>query len=245
MIQGVGFDLGETLVSYNSPLDWSSRYAGALTAVAAACQVEVGDEQLNAAIDILQRYNTRRHPRAQEVKWDAIAVEVLAALGANPERQLETATEEFFLFFQRTIRPYPDTLPTLHALQARGVSVGILTDVPYGMPRRLVRRDLHVCGILPLISMWLTSVDIGWRKPDPRGLQTLAKQLGVKTTEMLYVGNEEKDVVGANAAGMQSVLVDREARRPDWPFARIIGSLPDLIGLLDSDPALHLRSRAE
>ena len=37
----------------------------------------------------------------------------------------------------------------------------------------------------------------------------MAKKLEVKTNEMIYVGNEEKDISGANNAGIISVLINR------------------------------------
>ena len=47
------------------------------------------------------------------------------------------------------------------------------------------------------------------RKPKPAGFQALARRLGVETGEMLYVGNEPKDVIGAKRAGALAALLGR------------------------------------
>jgi FMN phosphatase YigB (HAD superfamily) len=119
------------------------------------------------------------------------------------------AIEEFFAFFQQRLSVYPDTLDTLKRLRSRTIPLGILTDVPYGMPREFVQRDLGAGGISGLIDVLLTSVDVGVRKPETAGYLALAERLGVTPGEMLYVGNEPKDVIGAGRAGLQSAFINR------------------------------------
>jgi len=55
----------------------------------------------------------------------------------------------------------------------------------------------------------LTSVEVGVRKPNPASYRELAKRLNVEPNQMLYIGNEAKDVIGAKQAGACSVLLDR------------------------------------
>jgi putative hydrolase of the HAD superfamily len=104
---------------------------------------------------------------------------------------------------------YPDTIPALTLLRERRVPVGILTDVPYGMPRSFVQRDVDQSGISNLFDALITSVEVGLRKPDPAGYLALAERLKIPPREMLYVGNEPKDVIGACHAGLTAVFLDR------------------------------------
>ena len=95
-------------------------------------------------------------------------------------------------------------------LHGSGVRVGVLTDVPYRhAAARLVLDDLRLAGLDALAAVTITSVEAGWRKPAPHAFELLAAILGVPQAEMLYVGNERKDVEGANAAGMSSALLWR------------------------------------
>jgi len=227
LIKVVGFDLGETLIHYAGlPLNWQGLYGQALTRVAEACGHPITEADITLGEAILGRYNTRQHPRLHEVTADRVLGEVLAAWGLPVVVGMDQAEDAFFGFFQQAFAVYPDTLPALQALQSRWVRVGVLTDAPYGMPRRFVERDL--APIAACLDVALTSVEVGHRKPHPSGYLALAERLGVAPFDMAYVGNEEKDIVGANGAGMFSVLIDRTGGGAAFGQKRTITSLRKL-----------------
>jgi putative hydrolase of the HAD superfamily len=96
----------------------------------------------------------------------------------------------------------------------------------------------EICSALPgregkfhlLISV--TSTEVGYRKPDPHGYLELARRLDVRPEMMVFVGNEEKDVIGANQADMRSVLLDREQTNASDGETWRISSLAELSTLL-------------
>lgn len=213
-IQGVGFDLGDTLLYYrDTPLSWVSLYPKALQCVADSCKAAPTPEQFAAATQVLTRHNTRIVPRTNEVPAEEILSLVLRSWDLDAVADLPGAIEAFFTFFQQNMCAYPETVPVLAALRKQGVPTGILTDVPYGMPRAFVQRDLDGAGISGLFDTLLTSVEVGVRKPETAGYLALASRLGIAPHEMLYVGNEPKDVIGANRAGVISVFLDRADSR--------------------------------
>jgi len=219
--EGIGFDLGETLVEYAGvPLDWQGGYPRALAAVASLWAGSLTATQVEAGCAVLRGYNTRLLPRRREVASATVFAEVFAALGvpaADARALLEPAADAFFDVFQRRARAYPDVPVALRTLEAAGASVGVLTDVPYGMPRRLVLRDLAAAGLEALAASLLTSGETGVRKPDPAGFEALARHLGCSPGAMLFVGNEQKDVDGARAAGMATALLWRgDSPAPPW-----------------------------
>lgn len=210
VIRAVGFDLGETLVHYrDTPLSWEALYPDALAAVAARCGATPTAPQFAAAENILRKYNSRITPRTREVSADEILGAILEAWSLAPAAQARAATEAFFNFFHQRLGAYPDAAPALAALRGQRVPVGLLTDVPYGMPRDFVLRDLDSAGLAGRFDVVLTSVDVGARKPEPIGFLTLARQLGVEPGSLLYVGNEPKDVAGARGAGAFAAFLDR------------------------------------
>lgn len=77
--------------------------------------------------------------------------------------------------------------------------------------------------------MLLTSGDVGVRKPEPAGYVALAHRLGVEANELLYVGNEQKDIVGAHAAGSQSALLISDGPVNDWGQTVTLSSLDQLL----------------
>jgi putative hydrolase of the HAD superfamily len=96
------------------------------------------------------------------------------------------------------------------------------------MPREFVQRDLDGAGISGLFDALITSVEIGVRKPDPAGYLALAARLGVAPAEMLYVGNEPKDVIGARAAGAAAAFLDRSNSGIDHGQNYTIGTLSEI-----------------
>ncbi len=242
MFAGVGFDLGETLIEYEGvPLDWQSEYPPALAAVAALWGGRLSPEQVASGTAVLHSYNTRLAPRRHEVDAATVFGELLAALDAPPGRSalLDPASDAFFAVFRRRARAFTDVTATLAALAAAGTAVGVLTDVPYGMPRRLVLQDLAAAGLDSLAPATLTSTDVGVRKPDPAGFAALARRLHRAAATMLYIGNEQKDIVGAQAAGMSAALVWRgDAPVPDLGQDLTVTSLEQLLAVVvDGDRA--------
>jgi putative hydrolase of the HAD superfamily len=229
----VGFDLGETLVEYEGvPLDWQREYPGALAAVASLWGAHPTPAQIEAGAAVLRRYNTRLTPRTREVDCSRVFAEVLAALEVTDEcgpSLLDRTAEAFFSVFRRRARAFSDVDASLAALRAAGTPLGVLTDVPYGMPRRLVLEDLSAAGLDALAASTLTSVEVGLRKPEPEGFRALAAQCECSPAAMLYVGNEQKDVLGAKKAGMAAALVWRDASpAPAWGQDITLASLAQL-----------------
>lgn len=237
MAFAIGFDLGETLLTYaDTPLSWAALYAPALARVAAVCNVQPDAVAYTQAEAILALHNTRLHPRTIEIGAERIFTEILTTWAVPAvERKLPAALAAFFTFFQQRLTAYIESAAVLTALRARGVPLGALTDVPYGMPRSFVENDLHLSGLAPLLEVVLTSVEVGERKPAPAGFHALAAALHTPTTALWYVGNEEKDIVGSRAAGATAVLIDRENRQPRWGQAHTIRDLRELPALLTSN----------
>jgi len=172
-IEAVGFDLGETLIGYDGVgLDWRAHYSTALTRAAEACGMHLSNQDLVQAERILLRYNTREHPRVEEFSAERIFGEILETWNRAGSPPLDAALDAFFGYFQRRVLRFQDVESCLSALAARGVPIGILTDVPYGMPRRFVEADLASAGIADKIDVVVTSVDVGHRKPHAEGISS-------------------------------------------------------------------------
>ncbi|MFC3772505.1 HAD family hydrolase [Paenibacillus sp. GCM10012303] len=227
-MKAIGFDLGETLICYpNVPLNWSTLYKDAISRVQTELGVSASSELQNQALEILSRYNTRENPRDFEVTDTEIFREILKEWGISDDTHLSHAIETFFSYFQKDSHLYPDTLSTLKTLKERNVKIGLLTDVPYGMDKQFVFRDIRL--IQAYIDVIVTSVDVGYRKTRMEGFYFLSEKMGIDPHDMIYVGNENKDIVGANCAGMKSVLIDRDGGRNQWGQTSTIRNLRELI----------------
>ena len=105
-------------------------------------------------------------------------------------------------------KPFNDTEEVLQDIKNNNLKIGILTDVPYGSIN-VVTDDINKIKNYKIIDVILSSVEVGYRKPNTTGYIMLAEKLGTKTNEMIYIGNEEKDIIGANDAGIISILINR------------------------------------
>lgn len=225
----LAFDLGETLSTYDGiPLSWQEHYVPALLQALAPLGSVPYASTLEAACAVLARYNTRLTPREHEVPSRQIFGEVVQSLGLDDELA-EPLSRGFFQYFQRSCRAYPETVEVLTELRRRGQAVAVLTDVPYGMPKAWVQADLKSAGIDGLVDILVTSVDSGFRKPRPEAFRHLARAMGVAPDQLIFVGNEQKDVEGVNKVGGQSILIDREGKNPAYGQGRSIYSLRELL----------------
>ena len=228
-IKAVAFDIGHTLVRYNNPLSWKSLYEPALKRVSEMCNVAMSTEDIRAASSILSKYNTRENPREKEVTSEIIFTELLGTLKL-PIAKLDTAREAFYSFFQSDAVCYDDAEETLRYLRSAGLQIGALTDVAYGMDNSFSLQDI---SSISLYFDWvLTSVDVGYRKPHAAGFTRLLNAFDVSPAEMIYVGDEQKDIDGANALGIVSVLIDRNNASPDWGQNHTIHCLADFCNLI-------------
>jgi len=231
----IGFDFGDTLCEYAGvSLNWEREYGSALSAVARSCRCELTPDRLRAGHALLLRYNTRVTPRLEDREYtaDHIFGELLAEWN-QPGEQLAPAVAAFFSHFRQNLREVPGASELLRVLGRLGVPVGVLTDVPYGMPHSFVVADLVGCALSVPPTRLLTSVIVGRRKPHPAGFATLAATLGVVPSELVYVGNEEKDMLGGNAAGCRTILFWRNGEPPTWGQHFTIRSLGELVELFD------------
>ena len=96
-IIAVGFDIGHTLIDYNSPLSWKSLYPDALRKIMEVCRLGKQEELLDSAIAILSKYNTREHYREYEVSSDTIFREIFDAWGQDYGK-LSDAKKVFYGF---------------------------------------------------------------------------------------------------------------------------------------------------
>ena len=228
MIKAAAFDLGGTLVQY--PLYWRSLYRPALEKAAQDCNIAVTEEMLTAACDTLMKYNTRENPREYEVTSDIIFTEILSSWRCHTDA--ETVKSAFFSFFNEAAAPFPESQEVLRFLKQAGIRTGILTDAPYGMDNKFALRGLS--DLSDLTDFFVSSVDAGCRKPQSAGYLMLLEHFAVSPDEMLYIGDEEKDIIGANKLKITSVLINRSGIQKDFGQSYTVNSLNEIQQIIDT-----------
>ena len=89
----------------------------------------------------------------------------------------------------------------LDALDAAGCVWGIVTN----KPEYLARLILPQLGWESRCKVLIGGDSLAQRKPHPLPLLAAAQQLQIAPAHCIYVGDDERDIVAANAAGMASV----------------------------------------
>lgn len=81
---------------------------------------------------------------------------------------------------------------------------------------------------------FFASKDLGYKKPDPRFFTAITNKLVTDPQNCIMIGNlYEKDIVGAKAAGLQTILFDEQKQSLEFPDAdTVIHYMPELIQLL-------------
>jgi len=124
--------------------------------------------------------------------------------------------------------PFSDVTDCLQALSGRH-RLGVVSNGD-AVQQRL---KLEKLGIAHYFECTVVSDDIGCRKPAPRIFLEPCSRLRTSPEQALYVGDRyEIDVLGARAAGLTGVWLDRQGLRAGHHLPPIISSLDDLRSLL-------------
>ena len=97
--------------------------------------------------------------------------------------------------------PFDGVLAVLARFEANGSRWGIVTNKAEGLARQLI----DALGLLPRCAVLIGGDTLSARKPDPIQLITACERLGVACSDAIYVGDDHRDIVAANAAGMRGI----------------------------------------
>jgi HAD superfamily hydrolase (TIGR01662 family) len=158
--------------------------------------------------------------------------DVFALLGVADWRRLLPAVEARYGAF-RPADLYPDALPALDALRARGYRVAVLANQPAGRSAELRALGLEA-------DVMAMSDELGVHKPEPafyaRALELMG---GADAGDVAYVGDRiDNDVLPAAAAGMRAVWLRRGPwgvipAAPPVEATLVVDSLAELVGRID------------
>jgi putative hydrolase of the HAD superfamily len=229
-MKAVAFDYGNTLASSGLPLNWQNFYREALTAVLTVTNSDINPNKLQDGEKILLKYNTRVNEREYEVISDTIFNDLFQAWSIADLSMLKVAKDAFYQFFFARMKPYAETESVLKELKSKNVRIGVLTDTAYGADKEYLTDRIPV--LMPYFDAFLSSTDVGFRKPNAKGYLQLVKELKVKGADCLFVGDESKDVIGANRVEMVSVLINRNKDLREYGQKYTVNSLRDILSLI-------------
>ena len=220
-VKGVLFDFSGTLFRVESTESW-------LRAVLTASSLTLPEAELVRAAEALER--------AGALPGGAVPAETptgdLAALWALRDRSAEEHRAAFTGLSRRVTlpdptlhdalydrhmtpaawSPYPDAVDVLVGLRARGVAVGVVSNIGWDL-----RPVFRAHGLDPYVDVYVLSYEHGVQKPDPRLFAIACEALGVDARDTLMVGDDRRADAGAATLGCEVHFVDHlpVAERPD------------------------------
>lgn len=207
MIRAVTFDFWNTLVVPENDLTRETR-TDAVVAAIRATGMEVTREQVEQAFVGLFEIFTEHWAGNRQFRATEAADIVVDRLAPGISPAARDGVAEAFAGAAVDLVPEltPNVSEALAALQALGVSIGIICDV--GMtPSAILRTYLEHHGVLERFDHFSFSDEVGVYKPDRRIFDhALAGLGGVDPREAAHVGDLRRtDVAGARDRGMVSV----------------------------------------
>jgi len=106
-----------------------------------------------------------------------------------------------------------------HAIvdQRFGYTIGVVSNA-----EGRVEKDLGAAGYEGLLDVVVDSHVVGVEKPDPRIFHIALERLGADPAGAVFLGDVPSvDVVGARAAGIAPILLDRHDLYPDASAPRL------------------------
>ena len=164
--------------------------------------------QLDACCTFLRKLGVREH--VEQIAWEVL--------------QYEHA-----IFSRNNATLYEDVLPTLDRLQQMDLKMGIISN--WDTPLHAMVEEL---GLVPYFDVIVASHDQRVRsaKPDAAIFKYTLNAVGVSAEEAVHVGDSfEADIMGAHAAGLRAILLDRDGTQTgQWrETIQTLHALPDLL----------------
>ncbi len=196
--------------------------------------VECLRQQLNTAEQHL-RGATKEQPwtwsdeEAINRVWTGYFHELLRPCLGGDENDLDACVRDIVTDFDTasSYALYPDVLPVLGTLQARGLTLGVISD--WGMNLALI---LQHHDLTRYFDFAVISAQIRRAKPDPELFLTALRRADAIPDYTLHIGDSYVlDVLGARAAGITPILLDRRNQHDPAQFDCIV--VHDLFEMLD------------
>lgn len=221
------FDVDDTLI------EWTVRWPEAFARAAAEVGVTVGPDECLAVLetalsngvytDLVRRHAADEDDRAFWLAYDGKLLEMLGV-----KHNLRQATERVvgILTQPGSRRLFPDVPDALDSLSRTGARLGIVTGRPRAEP------DLRDLGVRSYFHHLIDAFSARSGKDEGHMFHLAAEAAAADDAPAWHVGdNYELDVLGARAAGLRPVLLDRKGahRDADCPRIESLSELPSLL----------------
>lgn len=175
----------------------------------------------------------RRYELQREADWRPHVERLTLATGARVS--FDEVLAAWFRPYGDGLRPLDGAAATLRELRARGLALGLISNV--ALPGALYRERLAAHDLAEPFAAMRFSCDFGSRKPAPAMLLSALADLGATPDIAMMVGDRKKsDVAAGRAAGVRTIWLrshHAEGPEPDETIDSL-AELPAAIAALDA-----------
>jgi HAD superfamily hydrolase (TIGR01549 family) len=215
------FDLGNTLISEERA--WERRIQRLVSSLERYGRRRAIEEVRAALREASEEFAPRLITRAIEKLIDDLECRKLILAEARYDKELES--------------PYEGAEETLRKLSSR-YRIGVIANQPAGTEERLVK-----WGLMPFISICLSSTEVGLEKPDPAIFQLALSQSGCEPEQAVMIGDRlDNDIRPARLLGWKTIRIAQGFARfqsprdgmdeADITLANLKGLVPVFMGSL-------------
>jgi putative hydrolase of the HAD superfamily len=209
-MKAVVFDLGHTLIDYYN--DWESPEQRAIErsyhlAMANGCQAE--REKFQADLKrMLMEGRVRKEKELIEIPLDQVLDTLFQRFGCDvTDEMLTEGMDIFYGVLVEDRKLVPGTIEMLEMVKDKGYSIGLVSDVAWGLPSDYPQKDMAHFQLTDHFDDMVFSTDVGLRKPHPKMFRIALSNLGADAARSVFVGNSlQCDIKGALGVGMTAVL---------------------------------------
>jgi N-acetyl-D-muramate 6-phosphate phosphatase len=131
---------------------------------------------------------------------------VAAAFPDVSDEERERWIPEFLECYQRALGRHGTLFDGVDAMLVALENAGCIWGIVTNKPEYLARQLMPVLGWEQRCAVLIGGDTLSARKPDPLPLIVAAERIGVAPEACVYVGDDERDIIAARAAGMPSVV---------------------------------------
>lgn len=209
-IKGILFDLGDTLIDFAHVSMTEMFRQGA----------RLGYEYLQGLGKSVPGFRKFHYRQLWAIRWNYIkarvtgkefnSLDIMQRFARKWGYELSDAEAHelawrFYTPLSKSATIVPEAEETLKALVAKGLQLAVVSNT--FLPGRVLDRHLELVSLGDLIGTRVYSSEVIYRKPNPKIFELALEKSGLKSGEVLFVGDSPKpDIYGAHRAGMITVL---------------------------------------
>lgn len=206
-IKGVFFDLYGTLLIFGDMSaawsDWLSEFYVCLKKRGLSISKETFSESCDRFFGKDEPPEREDSLTVFERRIQALCADLKVSAEAGEIKHIATTIVNAW---QKHISLDSDCHTVLEALRP-SKTLGLISNFDYPSHIFALVREL---GLEEFFDTVIVSGNVGIKKPDPRIFHLALEETGLQPEEAVYVGDTEEDVVGARAAGILPILLQRD-----------------------------------